>query len=202
MFASGLNEPEGMVVAADGAIIVAEQKTNRIVEVNPRTGQTEVLRQLVNRTGKDGVDGLGIDPTTDSILIPDSPNGRILRMSRNGKVLQTVATGFVRPTGAAMEPGGSILVADELGNAVYRLQPNGTRVKLASIYQPDDVIVGPDGTVYTNSLNGTIVRIDPITGRIHVIISGLKLPHGLDMDSQGRLVIAEAGRNRIFRLMP
>ena len=198
--ATGFSEPEGIVVAQDGAIIVAEQGTNRIIEVDPDSGAKKMLRQLVNNTGEDGVDGIGLDPATGDILIPDSPNGRLLRMSRDGKTLTTIATGFVRPTDAEVEPGGSIIVADEFGNAVYRLQANGRRTKLASIYQPDDVVIGPDGSIYINALNGQIARIDSATGRLQVLISGLKLPHGLGLDPQGNLVVAESGRNRIIRL--
>jgi sugar lactone lactonase YvrE len=198
--ATGLKEPEGIVVTQDGALIVAEQGANRLTEVDPRTGSKKVLRQLVNNTGKDGVDGLGLDPATGDVLVPDSPNGRLLRLSRDGSKLQTIAGGFVRPTGAAVEPGGSIVVADEFGNAVYRLSANGDRTLLAHIFQPDDVVVGADGTIYANSLKGEIVSIDPASGRVRVLASGLKLPHGLAVDPTGNLVIAEAGRNRILRL--
>ncbi len=199
--ATGLNEPEGIVVARDGAVLVAEQGANRIIEVGPGTGAKKVLRQLENSTGKDGVDGLGIDPANGDILIPDSPNGRLLRMSRDGGRLQTIASGFVRPTGAAVEPGGTIVVADEFGNAVYRLNKSGGRTLLAHIYQPDDVVVDASGSIYVNSLGGDIVRIDPTGGQVHVLTSGLKLPHGLGIDPQGNLIIAEAGRNRIIRLV-
>lgn len=198
---TGFNEPEGIVVAKDGAIIVAEQGTNRLIEVDPRTGSKKVLRQLVNNTGKDGVDGLALDPATGDILVPDSPNGRLLRVSRDGSKQEVIARGFVRPAGAAVEPGGSILVADELGNEVYRLKPDGSRVSVAYMFQPDDIVVGPDGSIYANSLGGDIVRIDPVIGHTSVLLSGLKLPHGLAIDRQGNLIIAEAGRNRIMRLI-
>jgi sugar lactone lactonase YvrE len=202
VLAAGIAEPEGLVVTADGAIIVADQATNRILEINYQTGEVKVLRRLVNNTGQDGVDGLGLDPATGDILIPDSPNGRLLRMSRDGSSLKTIATGFVRPTCAAVEADGSIVVADEFGNAVYRLHDDGSRTKLADIFQPDDVMIGRDGSIYVNSLGGDIVRIDPATRKSEVLLSGLKLPHGLGIDGTGRLVIGEAGRNRIFRLTP
>lgn len=200
--ATGIVEPEGIVIAKDGALIVADQATNRMLEVDPRTGAQRTLRKLVNNTKKEGVDGLSLDPATGDILIPDSPNGRLLRMSRDGSRLQTIVTGFVRPTGAAVEKNGSIIVADEFGNAVYRLLKNGRRSLIAHIYQPDDVVVGPDGSIYTNSLRGDIDRIDPVTLKVTVLISGLKLPHGLGIDPQGNVVVAEAGRNRIFKLTP
>ncbi|MFL5731960.1 MAG: NHL repeat-containing protein [Chloroflexia bacterium] len=198
--ATGLKEPEGIVVARDGALVVAEQGTNRLLEVNPRTGAKKVLRQLTNNTRKEGVDGLGLDPRTGDILVPDSPNGRLLRMSRDGTTLRNIATGFVRPTGAAVEASGSIVVADEFGNAVYRLSTTGRRTVLARVYQPDDVVVGRDGSIYANSLNGNIWRIDPAGGRARVLASGLKLPHGLGVAPDGNLVIAEAGRNTIYKL--
>jgi len=197
--ATGFQDPEGIIVAQDGFLIVSEQTTNRILQVDPKTGAKKVLRQLVNNTGQDGVDGLALDPATGDILIPDSPNGRLLRMSRDGSSLQTIATGFVRPAGAAVESTGTILVADEFGNAVYRLHKDGSRTRLASIFQPDDVVVSSDGSIYTNSLGGEIARIDSSTGKLTQLASGLNLPHGLWVFGN-RLFIAEAGRNRILEL--
>ena len=197
--ATGFTEPEGIVVTKDGAIIVAEQKNNSLVEVNPASGAKKTLRVIKNTTGKDGIDGIGLDPFTGDILVPDSPHGTLLRMSRDGSKLTTIATGFVRPTGAAVEANGSILVADEFGNVVYRLSKTGKRTFVAHIYQPDDVIVGPSGTIYANSLNGNIWAINPNTLVRHIVLSGLKLPHGLAVDKSG-LVIVDAGHNRILRL--
>lgn len=200
--AKGIAEPEGIVVAKDGALIVADQATNRMLEINPSTGAQSTLRYLTNNTKKEGVDGLGLDPATGDILIPDSPNGRLLRMSRDGSRLQTIATGFVRPTGAAVEHNGTIVVVDEFGNAVYRLNKNGSRTRIARIYQPDDVVIGQDGSIYVNNLGGNVSRIDPVTLKLTVLTSGLKLPHGIGIDPQGNVVVAEAGRNRIFKLVP
>jgi sugar lactone lactonase YvrE len=202
VLAGGIGEPEGLVVTGDGAVIVADQATNRILEIDYQTGSVKLLRHLVNNTGQDGVDGLGLDPATGDILIADSPNGRLLRMSRDGNSLKTIATGFVRPTDAEMEADGNIVLVDEFGNAVYRLHADGSRTKLAGIYQPDDVVIAPDGSIYVNSLGGDIARIDPVTSKVHVLLSGLKLPHGLGIDAKGRLVIIETGSNRIFRLTP
>jgi sugar lactone lactonase YvrE len=199
VLATGFNEPEGIVVAKDGALIVAEQGTNRILEVDPQTGAKKVLRQLVNNTGQDGVDGIGLDPATGDILIPDSPYGRLLRMNRDGSSLQTIASGFVRPTGAAVEPDGTIIVAEEFGNVVDKVNKDGSHTRLATIFQPDDVVVGSDGSIYANSLGGEIARIDPTSGKLTSLTSGLNLPHGLGILGN-ELYIAEAGRNRILEL--
>ncbi len=200
--ASGLRDPEGIVVLPDGALIVMEQTTNRLLHVDPQTGTHSLLRQLQNNTGQDGVDGISLDPTTGRVLIPDSPNGRLLSMLPDGSDLRTLATGFTRPTGAARLPNGDLIVADEFGNALDRVSPGGKISPIVSIFQPDDVVVDAQGIAYANSLGGTIYRVDPATGRRTVLLAGLQLPHGLALDPQGQLIIAEATRNRVFRLAP
>ena len=147
------------------------------------------------------MDGLGYDRANDRILIPDSPNGRLLSMRPDGGDLQVVATGFVRPTGAAVLADGTYLVADEFGNTLYRLV-NGRKAAVTTMYQPDDVVVDRQGIAYVNALGGSIYRVDPATGRRTTLLADLKLAHGLDVDPQGNLVVAEATRNRIFRLIP
>lgn len=198
---TGIKGPEGIVVTRSGAVIVAEQVTNRLLQVNVNTGAKSILRQLTNNTNQDGVDGLGLDPATGDILLPDSPSGRLQRLKPDGSSLQTIASGFVRPVGAAAEANGDIIVVAEMGNAVYRVKKDGSSSRLASLYQPDDVVVGADGSIYVNSLGGDIVRIDPASGKVTVLLSGLKLPQGLNLDNQGNLVITDTGRNKIIRLI-
>ncbi|HET7077513.1 MAG TPA: hypothetical protein VFM49_08680 [Chloroflexia bacterium] len=200
--ATGIQEPEGIVILDDGRLIVAEQKTNRLLLVDPRDGSKRLLRQMENNTDQDGIDGLGIDRAGGELLVPDSPNNRLLALSLDGSALRVIARGFQRPTGAAILPGGDILVAAEFGNAIYRVTPAGKSTRIATMYQPDDVVVDAQGMAYVNSLGGAIYKVDPNTGTRTTLLAGLKLPHGLDVDPQGNLVIAEAGRNRIFRLVP
>ncbi|MGI8588986.1 MAG: hypothetical protein ACR2M0_15075 [Chloroflexia bacterium] len=200
--ATGLRDPEGIVVAPDGRLIVEEQKTNSILEIDPASGAKLLIRQLTNTTGQDGVDGLALDPATGDILVPDSPNGRLLTLSRDGSQLRTIATGFTRPTGVAVLPDGEMLVADEFGNALYRVTRAGRKTVVATMFQPDDVVLARTGIAYVNSLGGAIYRVDPNTGARTTLLTGLKLPHGLGIDPQGRLVGAEAGRNRIFWIGP
>ncbi len=90
-------------------------------------------------------------------------------------------------------------MAEEFGNVVDKVNKDGSHTRLATIFQPDDVVVGADGSIYVNSLGGEIARIDPASGKLTSLTSGLNLPHGLGVLGN-ELYIAEAGRNRILEL--
>ena len=57
--ADGLRVPEGIVVLANGEILVAEQARNRIVAIDPASRAVRQWRALANRTGQEGIDGIG-----------------------------------------------------------------------------------------------------------------------------------------------
>ena len=81
---SGLAVPEGMVILPDGSLIIAEQGKNRLVRYNLDTQTLTPFLDLTNTTGQEGVDGLAWDAYSQTIIIPDSPNGTILRASPDG----------------------------------------------------------------------------------------------------------------------
>lgn len=196
----GLLEPEGIVVMPDGSLIIAEQNKNRLVRFRPSSGQPfSVWLQLENKTNQAGVDGIARDPGTGDLIIPDSPNGRILRVNADGKNVRTIATGFVRPTGAAVDTDGSIIVADEFGDAVKRIGTDGRIQTLGKFSTPDDVVVDSAGRIYVASLGDDSLRmIDGQTGRTSLIAT-LRGPQGLALDQNGNLIATEPALNRIVR---
>src|SRR5258708_230366 len=74
---SGLAEPEGLVFLPNGTLIIAEQKTNRILAFSPATSSLTVLRVLPGWPSgppcKDGVDGIALAPTTQTLIVPITP---------------------------------------------------------------------------------------------------------------------------------
>src|ERR1700682_6345048 len=57
--AGGMSAPEGIVVQSDGRILVAEQGRNRVVAIDPQTHAVTQWHAFPNRTGRDGIDGIG-----------------------------------------------------------------------------------------------------------------------------------------------
>ena len=202
---AGLSEPEGMVILADGTLVIAEQGWNRLVHFDPRTKKLSPLLNLRSRAGVLGVDGIELDTISgaeQSVIIPDSANGTVLRASLDGKQVTVIARGFARPTSAWAEADGSILVTDENANALKRIRPNGVVEKLASLPVPDDVIEDVAGNIYVATIGDNAIHmIAAATQRDTVLVSGLSSPQGIVFDADGNLVVADPGHHRLLKVV-
>ncbi len=197
---SGLNEPEGMALAPDGSLIIAEQGNNRLVRYDFATRTLITFMDLVNHTGNLGVDNIA--GNANQLIVPDSPNGTVLQVSWDGGTVRQLASGLARPTGAWLEADGNILLADENGNAVLRLRPDGTLEKLADLSVPDDVIADANGNVFVTTLGDNAVHmIAAGSGQDVVLVGGLSSPQGLIFDADGNLIVADPGHHELIRVI-
>lgn len=78
---------------------------------------------------------------------------------------------------------------------------------------PTDVEVGPDGKLYVTTLPGgpedpslgaraSVYKVDPKSGKVKKVVSGLLSATGLAVGRSGKLYIAELFRGRIAQAMP
>lgn len=203
--AGGMSAPEGMVVQADGRILVAEQGRNRVMAIDPQTHAVSLWRAFPNRTGRDGIDGIGpiIYSSKDAavpadVIVPDSPNGVVWRVSPDGKTATQIASGMVRPVGAAVDANGRIFVADE-GGALWVLVPS--RLRFATLPTPDDVLVGRAGHIFVNTLgDNAIHELDGLGHQVSVI-TGIPQPQGIALDDADNLYYTEFNTGRIDRVV-
>src|SRR5271157_51545 len=202
---SGLNVPEGIVILPDGSLIIAEQGLNRLDHSDPTTNRLTPFVRLVNETTQMGVDGITLDnPAQEAvtIIIPDSPNGTLLRASLDGQKVTLIAKGFTRPTDAWVEPDGSILVVDEDSHSLSRVHPDGTIDMLADLPTPDDVVEDGAGNIFVTTLaDGAVHLIPAATHEDTILVGGLINPQGLILDLDGNLVIADAGHHQLVKLV-
>ncbi len=208
--ASGISAPEGIVVLSDGTMIVAEQGPNRILSLAPGSSSPRVLRQLPGTPSsascKDGVDGLAFDPKTDTIIVPDSPIGNVYSMSLDGKKLTMLASGIVRPVGAAVDANGNIYVADECGGALWRFSTTGKLTRIGGFGMLDDVVIDANGNVLVTDLDPQIhalIRYNPTTGARETLASrGYIEPQGLEIDQRGNIFVSDDYANIIVEYSP
>jgi sugar lactone lactonase YvrE len=207
--AGGMSAPEGIVVQADGRILVGEQGRNRVVAIDPQTHAVTQWHAFPNRTGRDGLDGIGpvlpskgaqgnLLPTADNVIVPDSPNGVVWRVSPDGKTATQIASGMVRPVGAAVDTAGRIFVADE-GGALWVLDPG--RRRFATLATPDDVLVGRAGHIFVNTLGDNAIHELDSLGHQVGVITGIQQPQGIALDSADNLYYTEFNTGRIDRVI-
>ena len=206
----GLAGPEGLIVLSNGTMIIAEQRTNRILSLAPGGQSPMVLRALPGTPSaaacKDGVDGIGFDSTTNTIIVPDSPTGVVYRLSLDGKTLTQLASGIVRPVGTTVDDHGNIYVADECGGALVRISPDGATTRIGGFGMPDDVVLDPHGNLLVVDLKPSIhalIRMNPVTGKRETLASqGFIEPQGLIVDKNDNIYVSDDYANIIVEYIP
>jgi sugar lactone lactonase YvrE len=172
-----------------------------------------------------GPAGIAVGPAGE-LLIADGQNGRIRRVSSSG-VINTVAGGGVADGGAATNAilrspsgiavfSGTLFIADSLNNRIRKVDTNGIITTIALLTNPNDVAVDSSGDVLVAD-SGDATRIHKIdsNGIITIVAGGgssgylgdgpaiganLSGAVAINVDSNGNLLIADSGNNRIRKV--
>lgn len=207
VLARGFPEPEGIVALPDGTLFIAVQgKDNehidRIERLAPGSATPTIIATYTNATTQPGIDGLSMDPRTGDLIVADSPNGTVYRLSQDGARQSVLVRGLNRPTHAIFDSAGDLFVVDEYGNDVARYAPTGAQVWQQHFSFPDDAAFDIDGSLLITVLGyNTVVRLDPATGRtLATLATDLFEPQGLAVDPQGNIYVSEQRANKVIEL--
>lgn len=197
---SGLRSPEGMAFLPDGTMIIAEQGTNRLLRYDLNSKALTPFLDLVNKTNQLGVDGILWDGS--NLIVPDSPNGNVLEVSPDGQTVRQIASSLARPTGAWLEATGDLLIADENGNAIYRLHRDGKLDLVADVPVPDDVVADTSGNIFVVTLGDDAIHLLMAgTNQDVILVSGLNQPQGIIFDRDGNLIVTDSGNHRLLKVL-
>ena len=198
-----LNSPRSVTVHRDGSLYIAERGGQRIRKVAPDGTIATVAGTGVAGYNGDGgpatqaqlrnPSGVALGPD-GSVYIADTSNSRIRRIDKNG-IISTIA-----------------------GNGTLGYSGDGSSATQAQLFQPQDMALAPDGSVYiADSNNSSIRRVGP-DGIISTVagtgvngFSGDGIPAkqaqfqflaGVAIGPDGSLFLAETFNYRIRRVRP
>ncbi|HVB37104.1 MAG TPA: hypothetical protein VND92_01150, partial [Vicinamibacterales bacterium] len=156
-----LDTPDGVAVASDGDLVVADSHNDRIRRVDSDTH----LITTIAGSGATGYDGDGKPATQAALNTPDAiafgPNGDLYIADTMNNRIRAVdhVTGFIRTVagdGRTSRPDGSI--------------GDGGPATAAQLFEPSDVAVAPNGDVYIADMHhNRIRRVDAATGIITTV---------------------------------
>ncbi len=196
----GLSVPEGLVALHNGSFLVAEQGRDQI-DLIGRRGVVSVVSRLVPVAGQEGVDAIGYDARTGTILVPDSPHGTVLKIGLHSRTVQVFAQGLGRPVDAKLDTHGNVLVPDEHLGTLVVISPRGSISHRGTFSTPDDVAVDGSGRIWVTSLGDDGLWVIAPHAAPRRVLSGLADPQGLTLDRCGDPIVVEQGAARIVRLL-
>jgi sugar lactone lactonase YvrE len=232
----GLPNPAPNVTRNWGQLPAGRQwGTTAGIDIDPTDGNVWAYERC--GAGASGGAGGGAVDCESNMVDP------IFKFDRNtGAVLANFGKGvMVTPHGISVDKDGNVWVADFSGNKagtkghqVHKFSPTGEKLMSLGIAgkpgnadgqfnQPNDVVVGPDGSIYvadghdaqgmiTNQAiadglaKGSTSRISKFSpdgkfikswGKIGVRHGEFRTPHAMVFDGQGRLWVADRGNHRI-----
>lgn len=152
-----------------------------------------------------------------TLFVADTGGNRILPIDRDGKAGDPITAvggeSLSQPTDVCLDARGGLYVyqtatGPETSSVLYLLTEAGRlEQEWAAPDSPStlDTAVASDGRVcLTDPANGKI-RVYDAHGAVYRLLEGADLPKfqnlsGIDVDAQGRLYVADAGANAVYRL--
>jgi sugar lactone lactonase YvrE len=197
--------PGGIGVVSDGGrdtIYVADDFAYRTVD-----GTTGEVSELARMHADGGTLEYPLSATAsgDNVILSSWFTGTVQVIDRKtGKTIETLH-GFKAPHDAIKLDDGSLLV-NELGTKSL-LHVSGEHGKerttvIGELGGPVGLVAGPGGSVYlTEAFTGQVSKIEA-GGQKTVVAKDLKMPEGIALAADGKLIVAEVGAKRIVQVDP
>lgn len=197
-FATGMNNPKGMVKDAAGNLYVADH-FNFVIKKITSSGAVTVFAGSLGNAGTDdgqgtaakfnGPWGLAID-SDQNIYVADTYSNNIRKITPAGLVSTLAgsstadhgsadgtgsAARFQYPKGVAVDTGGNVYVADTYNNTIRKITPAGVVTTVAGL-------AGNGNNAYVNGI-GSVARFNR--------------PEGIAIDEMNNLYVADFSNNAI-----
>ncbi len=146
-----------------------------------------------------------VSANTRVLLVSSESAGRVYRIDRQTGAVLLEVRDLNRPRGVVELSDGSLLVAESGAGKITLISGSKgeTRRELATgLATPSGMVNSIGGVYITEADSGSILRLDPVSGRRTVLTQGLKNPQGITLTSTGRLAVLEVGAGQISIVDP
>ncbi|CAM4953218.1 unnamed protein product [Rotaria socialis] len=220
-----LSSPWDLFVDDDQTVVITDQGNHRIIQW--KMGDTNGQVVAGGKGAGSRLDQLNhptdvlIDKETDSLIICDHGNQRVVRWSRRSGTTQgDILLEYISCVGLAMDDQRYLYVSDDDKYEVTRYQlgdktgtlvagGNGTGAGLNQLNKPTNLFVDRQQTVYVSDFNNHRVMKWTKGAKEGIVVAGgqgkwnaltrLYWPNGLFIDTLGTLYVAEQGTHRVIR---
>jgi streptogramin lyase len=191
VFASALAEPRGLLIAPDGAMYVAEQRSGTIARIDTEGKITRIAQ------GLKAPHDLARD-AAGNLFVAETGADRVARIDRNGAVT-TFIDDLESPVDLDFAPDGDLWVC-ELTGKVRAFSPQGRSRIVAELKGPHGLAFGASGTTYINDWRGNkVVKLEAGQVRPFADVAG---PVGLVIGASGDVYVTQPQAHRISRITP
>ncbi|CAF3633330.1 unnamed protein product [Rotaria sp. Silwood1] len=219
-----LSNPFGLFLDDDQTMIIADWWNHRIIQW--KMGETNGQVVAGGHGKGNRLDQLNyptdmlIDKATDSFIVCDRENRRIMQWSRhNGTTKGEILVENIRCWGLAMDDQRYLYISDDEKHEVRRYQMesksetivaggHGSGAGLNQLHYPTYIFVDRQQTVYVSDGNHRVMKWNKSATEGIIVAGGqgagsaltqLRNPQGLFVDTLGTVYVAEYGNLRITR---
>ena len=149
---------------------------------------------------------IGIYADEEHILAVSWFSGTVQQFDRDTGESIIIAHDFAAPMDAAILPNGDWLVLEGPAGRLLRVAGSARDERntvAEGLAGGVGLVLSGETTAYVTCIQGgRVVKVDLESGTTNDVVSGLVAPEGIAEDSDGMLIIAEVGRQRLVSLDP
>jgi sugar lactone lactonase YvrE len=219
-----LHYPEDIFIDDDQTIYIVDCRNDRIVEWKSNAKEGQIIaggNEQGNETNQlDRPSNVIVDTKTNSLIISDSGNKRIMRWSRQNNTNGQIIIEDIHCQGMTMDKNGYLYVSDYEKHEVRRWKigdQNGTIVaggngegdRLNQLNYPSKIFVDEDYSLYVSDHNNNRVMKWVKDASEGIVVAGgngygnsfrqLSSPQGVIVYPFGQIYVVDYGNQRVMR---